>query len=206
MSGGRFLSRLDDAAAEGKREMKGLSPSLKDDSASSSLLEKATEYLFDIFDANCMEEYRIINSFEERALLAFPIADVNVAADLGEGEGEEITFEQERLHNEFLGIFEELIERFLHAEGVSSASFYEQVREHYHHTQGGRRQMQAVEVVDVIFTYTDISQWHAMMMENARQRKRWEAHRQTKLQEALSANHKLGEPKKNMEKHRLDEE
>ena len=215
--GGGFLARLDQARTESKRDELPLSPSLPRESKGSDLLEKATEYLFDIFDANMMEEYHIINNFEERAILAFPVDDGGgvVEGDRGasaddDGDGEfggrdevtkEITFEQERLHNEFLGIFEDLIERFLRTEGVSSADFFEQVRESYH---GGRRMCQAIEVVDVIFCYTDIGQWHSMMTENARQRKRWEAHRKTALQEAVSAVAGIA-PFKNKETHRLDD-
>lgn len=193
-SGGGFLSRLDDAIAEGKMDEREVSPSLPSAKQSkSSLLERATEYLFDIFDANCMEEYAIINRFEERAIKAFP-----VRSDASEVD-EEISFEQERLHNEFLGIFEDLLERFLRAENMASAEFFELVRANFH---GGRKMCQAIEIVDVIFCYTDITQWHAMMRENVHQRRRYESQkRSTPLQEALNA-----EPKKNKEPHRLDDD
>lgn len=186
---GSFLSRLDNAVAEGKEEARDLSPVLRE--SGSNLLQRASEYIFDIFDANCMEEYHIINNFEDRAMKAFPYEDI---------EKDEITFEQDRLHNEFLVIFEGLLERFVTSENISIAEFYDQVRSHYH---GGRRMAHAMEVVDVIFCYTDISQWAAMMKENSRQRRGWEDQR-TALQEAAERSIQ-GLPKKNAERHRLDE-
>jgi hypothetical protein len=178
-----FLGRLDEAVQEGRREAKDVSPSLK---RKSDILERATEYLFDIFDANCMEEYHILNNFEERAMLQFPVDDA---------DKEEITFEQERLHNEFLTIFEDLLEKFLNTEGISSSSFFELVRENF---QGGTRMCQAIEIVDVIFCYCDITQWHAMMRETARQRVAWEKQR-TALQAAAEDLRAHGK-----ESHRLD--
>jgi len=179
-----FLGRLDEAVQEGRREAKDVSPSL---GRKNDILERATEYLFDIFDANCMEEYNILNNFEERAILKFPVDDA---------DKEEITFEQEKLHNEFLTIFEDLIDRFLKTESISSSAFFELVREHFH---GGTRMCQAIEIVDVIFCYCDITQWHAMMRENARQRVTWERQR-TALQAAAEDLRAHGK-----EPHRLDD-
>ena len=193
------MSRLDDAIAEGKLDERVLSPTSRESGNKDSILEKAAEYLFDIFDANCMEEHHIINSFDERAIKSFPVEEVS------EEVSEEITFEQERLHNEFLGIFEDLLGRFLRTEGITSVQFFELVKSNFH---GGRRMCQAIEVVDVIFCYTEISQWHTMMRENALQRKRWDAHRKTALQEAaelcIQGQNVHGQPKKNRETHRLD--
>ena len=184
-----FLARLDDAIAEGKQCTRDLSPGDEKKGRDLKLLERASEYLFDIFDANCMEEYHILNNFEERALRSFP-----------DHESEEISFEQERLHGEFLGIFENLLEKFIlnDESGVSIADFYDQVKRQYH----GQSPARAMEVVDVIFNYTDIAQWHEMMRDSALQRLKY-AKQRTALQEA--ADRALNsESKKNTGKHRLD--
>ena len=66
-----------------------------------SILWKVSEYLFDLFDANCLDGYKKIEEFEDRILKHFI------------DDNDEYTFEQERCHREFLDLFESLIEKFL---------------------------------------------------------------------------------------------
>ena len=90
-----------------------------DDTDEPTILEKASEYLFDLFDANCMEEYKQIEQFEENACKAFTNLDA-----------EEYTLEQDSLHQEFLVLFENLLEKFLETERISIEEFYGEVKKH----------------------------------------------------------------------------
>lgn len=84
-----FAARVDDAADKVRRDYKDISPSksvssgaqLKassketeesfDFERAAGIVHRCSEYLFDIFDANLTEEYRIMESFENSALSAF---------------------------------------------------------------------------------------------------------------------------------------
>ena len=133
-----------------------------------------------------MEEYHVLMAAEERALKLF-----SDCAD-------EISFEQERAHQEFLVIFEGLLCRFLEEERVSPAEFLAIVKGHHL-----KSNCQAIEVIDVIYNYTDLFTWHRMMLTTARQRVRY-AKQRTALQEAAEKGINGGESKKNAERHRLD--
>jgi hypothetical protein len=80
-----------------------------------NLVSLCAEYIFDLFDANMMEDYHTISEFESRALDAFP----NYLS-------EEISFAQEGLHKEFLVLFEKLIGGFLMQNGSTTERFYNQ--------------------------------------------------------------------------------
>ncbi len=91
------------------------------DHGARDLVAACSEYLFDLFDANMMEDYHTMERFENRAIDAF----------MGSCDSTEITFEQHNLHNEFLELFESLIEKFLRVEGggCSVEAFYERVQQ-----------------------------------------------------------------------------
>lgn len=125
-----------------------------------SILEKMTEYLFDLWDANCMEEFKIIEAFENRAMLAFSTLT------------EEYTFEQEQLHKEFLVLFEDLLDKFLKEEDITSSQFYKAVHD-YSEEQIPKaspdckeeRGKHAMEVIDVISYFTSFETWAQAMRE-----------------------------------------
>ena len=80
------------------------------------MIHLMSEYLFDLWDANCMEAYHRISEFEERAAREF------------DPEVEEFTFAQEALHKEFCQLFEELTEGFISENGFTLEQFYEEAR------------------------------------------------------------------------------
>jgi len=91
MSTGNFLARLDDAQHEVDREVKVSTQKQKQQTGEGKeyddaereekcmttigkdreLLHKVSEYLFDLFDANLMDGFKKIESFETNALPAF---------------------------------------------------------------------------------------------------------------------------------------
>ena len=79
-----------------------------------TIIEKVSEYLFDLFDANLTTDFKRMEAFEKRAVQAF---DPDV---------DEYTFEQEKLHQEFCKLFEELVASFLKKEGYTYEAFYEE--------------------------------------------------------------------------------
>eukprot|EP00943_MAST-04B_sp_MAST-4B-sp1_P003584 g3584.t1 len=81
-----------------------------------TILEKVSEYLFDLFDANLTTDFKRMEAFEKRAVKAF---DPDV---------EEYTFEQEQLHQEFCKLFEEVVESFLKKEDYTYEEFYEEAK------------------------------------------------------------------------------
>jgi len=185
-----FLSRLDEAASAVKEATSEISP-LKARAAEreveeTALIEKCSEYLFDLWDANCMEEFAIIERFEAKAILAFQ-----------DPEMEEISFPQEQLHNEFLLLFEDLIEKFLVSEGCGAEVFVDVLQKHMTKKTPAREKEEgefeqfeqasgssAADVVDVIFSYCDLAVWASMMRASAKQRKKYEEYR-TKLASSI---------------------
>jgi hypothetical protein len=122
-----------------------------------SILWKVSEYLFDLFDANCLDGYKKIEAFEDRVMKHFA------------NDTEEYTFEQERCHREFLDLFESLIENFLRENKTTTKAFYAEVnlvmkQKIAHHNK------EANEIVDVIFTYCDFKSWVEYMKEQTNNR------------------------------------
>ena len=78
---------------------------------SQTIIEKVSEYLFDLFDANLTEDFKKMQAFEVQAVQAF---DPNV---------DEFTFEQEKLHQKFCELFEELVSEFLKKKGIRMKNF-----------------------------------------------------------------------------------
>ena len=83
---------------------------------SQTIIEKVSEYLFDLFDANLTDDFKKMQAFEVQAVQAF---DPNV---------DEFTFEQEKLHKKFCELFEELVSEFLKKEGYTYEEFYEEAK------------------------------------------------------------------------------
>ena len=84
--------------------------------ASQTIVEKVSEYLFDLFDANLTEDFKKMQAFEKLAIKAFN-PDI-----------EEYTFKQEELHQEFCSLFEQLVGSFLKKEGYTYEEFYEEAK------------------------------------------------------------------------------
>jgi hypothetical protein len=75
------------------------------------IVSKVADYLFNLFDANCMEECQVLAAFEARACRAF-----GTPAEGG------FTFEQEALHREFCALFEGFTQAFLKQHGAGRQS------------------------------------------------------------------------------------
>ena len=154
------------ASAEPKAEAK------QDRVGGHEIIHLVSEYLFDLWDANCMDAYHKVSEFEERAARQF---DPDV---------EEYTFEQEALHKEFCVLFEELTEGYIKENGYTLEQFYEEARvlveEREKLEREGKRverdpwqdppdpKEEADEVVEVIHQVASFQAWAEAMRERAR--------------------------------------
>ena len=162
-----FNRLLKEASAEAKddysplppREAKGkggATPPL-DAAAAAELVNLVSEYLFDLFDANLMDEFLALEKFEVDC------------ADAFDPDAEEFTFAQERLHREFVGMMEGYVEAYIAGLGRSLDDFYEAVRlQRDEESQGGS---DARECVEVLFEMADITVWATGMRARARHRR-----------------------------------
>ena len=186
-----FLKRLEGAQAEAQAEEKDITPTkgfwhqrkneesesalqarfdaeLAEYRVEETLVTQVAEYIFDLFDANMLKDYKTMEAFETMAIDAFH-----------DYESTEITFEQEGLHSEFMTLFESLIGNFLEEKGKTNEEFYDmlnsylQDRDMSDTCNAAASKESAVEVVDVIFAYTDLSVWCAAMRERAMMRAKW---------------------------------
>lgn len=151
-----------------------------------TLITQAAEYIFDLFDANMLEDYKTMEAFETMAIDAFP-----------DYENSEISFEQERLHREFMDLFESLIGKFLKDKGATHEEFYNMLNEYLQDKNSGNAaasKESAVEVVDVIFAYTDLQVWCGAMRERSKMRAKWQ-----RRQDEDSAKRKVQLPKTELE-------
>ena len=156
--------------------------------AQNGIIHKVSEYLFDLFDANCMEDYHTMQKFEEKAWRKF------------DPEVEEYTFEQQELHKEFCELFERLTEGFITSEGYSVEQFYAEVRDAAAARPARKKDADpaprpwgevdegedAEEVVDVVYQVVDFRLWADEMRSIARNNRQWQARREMD-QEALRA-------------------
>jgi hypothetical protein len=139
----------------------------------SDILDKLSEYLFDLFDANVMADYIKMEKFEMRALESFQKL-----------EDDEFTHEQHALHCEFVSLFEELIEEFLKAEGYTIDVFYDELV-HFRKSSCPQVSANAIkygngssstfsspadEVMEVISGYMQFEVWAGLMRAQAKQR------------------------------------
>lgn len=175
---GMFLSRLDAAVRESRGALNAVlsSPQKKstEKPVKSRLLSDLNEYLFDLFDANCMEEYHVLQKFEERAILSF--------MDLAMTESKECDYEHVhfQLHREFVTLFEALIENFLLQHKYTLEEVFAEV-ERYHSVDYSKgpnavraNHHNSVELTEVLSFYTDFRTWADMMYDNARYRIRFQ--------------------------------
>ena len=196
-----FLGRLNEAKAEAKSEFRplpaksapverahpgGARPAPPKDEAADDdgdIVERVSEFLFDIFDANLMDEYKEIERFEGSAERAFV-----ASASEGDGDDEsvEFTHEQYALHGEFAALFERLTERFLAKEGFTPERFYEVVRRQQRAEKAdaeagraadrefGEKGEVAHEVIDVVAEVSDIRVWAKEMRRRVRHRRQFD--------------------------------
>lgn len=141
----------------------------------SLILEKVNDFLFDLFDANCMEEFQKIEAFEKKAFEDF--VEMSSSPD-------EYSFRQQALHEEFMILFEELLSGFLSREGFTSEAFFEEMKQHvdYHDNESGGNYIVANEIADVITFYTTFQTWCDMMKEQVRSRSQFKGFRENLLE------------------------
>lgn len=135
-----------------------------------TLLERCTEYLFDLFDANLTPEYQRINRIQEKAIASFSnsLGD-NDSWCVGKKNMMEYTFEQGSLHNEFKDVFEELISDFLHDEKISVDDFYSTMKKVMPSMQNESKF--ANEILDCVTYYLDFECWANSIRAEAKYRK-----------------------------------
>ncbi len=134
------------------------------------LLEAMTEYLFDLFDANCTEGYKRIAAIEDEAIALFQANDTV-----------EYTLEMSAMHDKFISTFESLMEDFLVEQGISNDQFYSMLSRHapkrsntsptrWDDSKDGGCGPAAEEVLYVVSQALDFEQWAWLMREQARRR------------------------------------
>ncbi len=134
------------------------------------LLEAMTEYLFDLFDANCTEGYKRLAEIEEEAMSLFKTND-----------SQEYTLEMSAMHDKFVSTFESLMEGFLVEQGISNDQFYSMLARHAPRRSGNASIRwddskdsgcgpAAEEVLCVVSQALDFEQWAVLMREQARRR------------------------------------
>lgn len=140
-----------------------------------------SEYLFDLFDANCMDEYKRFEALDERAIEAFEPSsseklsyewhDIYIYDAPVDSEDDEYTLEQSQLHREFCTLFESFCEAFINEKGLTIEEFYEIAREHISPDAKSESKEHANEVVDTIKEVADFRAWAARVRGEARRRK-----------------------------------
>lgn len=160
-----------------------------------SIVWKVCEYLFDLFDANQLDGYKKIEEFEDKAIKSFmkddyedenfewqdfnPNYDPTLVAKVCE-----YSFEHQQLHNEFMKLFESLIEEYLIKEGYSIDSFYETLNKTLKESRSNpnSRIDEAKEILEVIMCYSSFESWSCSMNEQAK--RRWNYLRWAKISAA----------------------
>ena len=135
-----FASRLDNASSFTKTEAKQITP-VKSRPRDPKIVHDMAEYLFDIFDANLMEDYHIMERFENKAVDMF--VDRDSCKD-------EYTFEQENLHKEFLKLFESLLDNFLVSRNITINQLLDEVQWYIQQDDVERVNVEALEIVEVL--------------------------------------------------------
>lgn len=151
-----FLSKVTEAKECVKKDFTDITPVKKKGKSDIALINRFSNYLFDIFDANLMDEFHIMDKFEQDALDCF------------DNEDEEFTFEQQALHDQFMVLFESVMERFLIAEDVTSEDLFDRVKKCSEDSVGD-----AIDVIEVISCYTDFKQWGDHMKRQAANRRQY---------------------------------
>ncbi len=157
-----FISRLDRARHEtDDSRHRALSlPTSKREARTSRILHLFSEYIFDLFDANLMDDFKTIDRFECAALDYF-----------GRSFSKEYTIKQHSLHLEFMELLNGLIEKFLEKEFVTIDEFYLAVKATHQDKLTDTTDFQhASEVVDAVAFYSSFECWAEMMNDRAAMR------------------------------------
>ena len=167
---------MNDASAHHPHHNDGDGDDDDDDEREPTLLDKCSEYLFDVFESNLTPEYQRINDIQEKAINSFSVSDLEARPD--HKQVYEYTFAQEDCHRQFCRLFETLIEEFLSTEATSVEAFVARLEATVADRGGGKetkRQKQvAHEVIDCIHWYSSFDSWAESMREEARYRRRCE--------------------------------
>jgi len=142
------------------------------------ILHKVSEYLFDLYDANMLEDFKVMEKFERAVVDKF------------DPDGEEFSFEHQDLHKQYCELFESLVSKFIEGEGYTMEEFYEVVRAHVQ--SGGteaeekEHSQDASEVMSVVYSCSDFKTWADDMREQARQSARYTANKLKEHSRSLS--------------------
>ena len=128
-------------------------------------LNNVAEFIFDLFDANCLPGYQRISAFETR-----------VCDDFAEWEdGNEMTLQQHEDHVKFQKLFEIIVGNFLEEKGWSQKHLYEKAEEALRSgppaaimaNDAQSSYELAAEIRDVCLSVSDIKVWAKEMRELA---------------------------------------
>jgi The ARF-like 2 binding protein BART len=156
------------------------------------LLEKCSEYLFDLFEANLTPEYRRLNAIQERSIACFNRSLEDEITRGTKSSIVEYTFEQQNIHGEFKDVFEQLIGDFLFDEKISVNNFYSLVEKCALParkslgilTKTEKQKRFADEILDTIYWYTDFECWATAMRAEASYRRNMKLIREDELDDA----------------------
>jgi len=117
-------------------EAKKQSPAVPQKRRNPKLLHELNEYLFDLFDSNCMEDFKRMEQFESYALDAFKVLypdDDSMYHQPMTTTIKEFNHRQYELHQEFITLFESMIEKFLLKFHYTTNEFYTEIEWYIQH-------------------------------------------------------------------------
>ena len=129
------------------------------------LCELFSEFLFDLFDANCMEEFKQIEALE--------LAHCSLFAQWNKGD--EFTLQQGDAHFEFVHLFEQLCSEFLIQNDVTQSQLFQAAKSILEEEGGGDKVAEkepcweqspvahANEIWEVVNSVENISVWATAM-------------------------------------------
>jgi The ARF-like 2 binding protein BART len=178
--------------SEKKTNEGSISHHLSHSSDEAILLEKCSEYLFDLFEANLTPEYRRLNVIQDRAIACFNRSLEDEITRATKSSIVEYTFEQQNIHGEFKDVFEQLIGDFLFDEKISVNNFYSLVEKCALParkslgilTKTEKQKKFADEILDTIYWYTDFECWATAMRAEASYRRNMKLIREDELDAA----------------------
>lgn len=124
------------------------------------IIHDMAEYMFDVFDANLMPEFHLMEAFEEKAIMLFIDRD---------SDDDEYTFEQHQEHKKFVDLFESLLGTFLVKKNLTIDQLLEEVKWFVKEDN-----VEAVEILQVVDAFSNFKRWADHMTEQARDFRRGE--------------------------------
>ncbi|CAH0371544.1 unnamed protein product [Pelagomonas calceolata] len=109
------------------------------------LVSLVSNYLFDLFDANSMDEYKALEALEDQCM---PHTDP---------DSEEFSFAQQELHATFVRLLESYVEAYIRSLGRTLADFYDALRELK--DGSGAPMLDASDCLDTLYEMEDIRCW-----------------------------------------------